>query len=83
MTEYEIATLAIRTLGHWIAAGQLLIGIGQIAVVWFGIRVMCRTADQRAQAMDDDRRRADQRHEEAMLALRTLIERTAPTTDAS
>ena len=85
MTEYEIATLASRTLGHWIAAGQvgaaIAIGIGQIAIVWYGIRAMQRAGDRRA-------REQDQRHAEAMQALAlqaraldTLIERTGQAAD--
>ena len=73
MNEYEAATLASRALGHWIASGQLLIalliGLGQIAVVWFGIRVMRQAGERRAKEQD-------QRHDEAMTALRELIART-------
>ena len=70
MTEYELATLADRGLSHWIAVAQVAatvaIGIGQIAIVWFGLRVMQRMGERRA-------REQDQRHEEAMTALRALI----------
>ena len=89
MSEFEIATLAYQrsslSLGEsalWVAVAQiaasLAIGIGQIAVVWYGIRAMQRAGAQRA-------REQDQRHAEAMTrldqqgrALETLIERTAP-----
>ena len=75
MTEYEIATLAGRHLAHWIAAAQVAaavaIGIGQIAIVRYGIRAMQEAGERRA-------REEDQRHEESMCALRALIERTAP-----
>ena len=82
MTEYEIATLASRTLGHWIAAGQvaatIAIGIAQVAVVWFGIRAVQRAGDQRAR--DQDQRHAETMDALAMQrrALETLIVRTAP-----
>ena len=90
MNEHELAlaTLSIREWGLWAAFGQLAIGLGQIAVVWFGIRVMRQAGDRRAKEQD-------QRHTEAMdlqrdqhtetmaaldvqrLALETLIRRTA------
>ena len=83
MNEYEVATLASRTLGHWIVGGQLLvalvIGLGQIAVVWFGIQVMRQAGERRAKEQD-------QHHDEAMTALRELIARTGraePTPGAS
>ena len=72
---YQQATLALRESALWVAVAQvaatLTIGIGQIAVVWYGIRVMQRAGAQRA-------REQDQRHAESMRALETLIERTAP-----
>ena len=82
MSEFEIATLAyqqstlaLRESALWVAVAQvaatLMIGIGQVAVVWYGIRVMQRAGAQRA-------REQDQRHAESMRALETLIERTAP-----
>ena len=78
MTEYESATLAFRTAslaaqhaGLWIAAAHVAVGLIQAAIVWYGIRTMQRTGEQRA-------RDQDQRHDEAMTALRALIARTAP-----
>ena len=89
MNEYEIASLAAREAALWVAVAQvaatLAIGIGQIAVVWYGIRAMQRMGATRA-------REQDQRHEETMTALNeliragqaqtaaleTVIERTAP-----
>ena len=82
MTEFEIAGIALRESALWVAVAQVTatvaIGIGQIAVVWYGIRAMQRAGTQRA-------REQDQRHTEAMTrldqqgrALETLIERTAP-----
>ena len=73
MNEYELATLSIREWGLWAAFGQIAatvaIGLGQIAVVWFGIRVMRQAGERRAKEQD-------QRHDETMLALRELIART-------
>ena len=89
MNEYELASLAAREAALWVAVAQvaatLAIGIGQIAVVWYGIRAMQRMGATRA-------REQDQRHEEAMQRLddqrralealiagmETMIERTAP-----
>ena len=89
MNEYEIASLAAREAALWVAVAQvaatLAIGIGQIAVVWYGIRAMQRMGATRA-------REQDQRHEETMQRLdnqrralealiagmETMIERTAP-----
>lgn len=75
MSEFEIATLAARDAALWVAIAQIAaaiaIGLGQIAVVWYGIRTMQRAGEQRA-------RDQDQRHDEAMTALRALIARTAP-----
>ena len=67
MNEYELATLSIREWGLWAAFGQLAIGLGQIAVVWFGIRVMRQAGERRSKEQD-------QRHDETMLALRELID---------
>ena len=81
MNEYEIASLAAREAALWVAVAQvaatLAIGIGQIAVVWYGIRAMQRMGATRAREQDqrheETMTRADQRHEEAMTALNELI----------
>lgn len=87
------ATLAVRRTGLWIAgahvAATVVIGIGQIAVVAWGIRAMQRASDQRSRDAREEARRLAQaderRHAEAMRALdmqrqalETLIARTAP-----
>ncbi len=77
MDEYQAATLAIRTAALWAAYGQvaatLVIGIGQIAVVWHGIRAMQRMGAARAREQDQRHEevmtRANQRHEETMQRL--------------
>ena len=81
MNEYEIASLAAREAALWVAVAQvaatLAIGIGQIAVVWYGIRAMQRMGATRAREQDQRHEeamtKADQRHEEAMTALNELI----------
>ena len=81
MNEYEIASLAAREASLWVAVAQvaatLAIGIGQISVVWYGIRAMQRMGATRAREQDQRHEeamtKADQRHEEAMTALNELI----------
>ena len=74
------STLAVRRTGLWIAAAHVAVGLGQIAVVAWGIRAMQRATELRAAdardesrrlATADDRRNteADRRHTEAMQAL--------------
>ena len=91
MTEYEAATLAIRSASLWAVYGQIAatvtIGLGQIAVVAWGIRAMQRATERRADDARDEARRRDRaderrdkaderRHAEAMRALEALIART-------
>ena len=66
---YQTATLASRSVGHWIAGASVAVGIGQIAVVAWGIHVMRRAGERRAKEHDD-------RHRESMTALHELIART-------
>ena len=67
MTPFEMSTIAL-------AAAQVAVGIGQIAVVWYGIRAMVASGTDRV-------REHDQRHAESMVALRELIARTAARPD--
>ena len=96
MSEYEAATLAFRTAslaaqhaGLWIAATHVAVGGGQLVVVWYGIRVLTRATEQRANDTRAESRRLatadERRHTETMQAfdlqrqaLETLIARTAP-----
>ena len=63
MTAFEIATLAT----------SVVIGFGQIGIVWYGIHAMTRATERRAADARDEARRAsqaaDQRHAEAMARL--------------
>ena len=70
MTEYELATLTFREMTLWVVVGHLVVGLGKIAIVWYGIRVLQHGEDRRA-------REEDQRHTEVMTALHELIARTA------
>ena len=62
MTPFEMSTVAL-------AAAQVAVGIGQVAVIWYGIRAMVASGADRA-------REHDQRHAESMAGLRELIART-------
>ena len=55
MTDYEIATLA----------SSVAIGLGQIGIVWYGIRSMNRASAERAQDRAQAARVADQRDADA------------------
>ncbi|MXW49877.1 MAG: hypothetical protein F4X81_00225 [Gammaproteobacteria bacterium] len=97
MTPFETEFLAINAAALWVAAAalvaQVVIGAGQIAVVWHGIRSMIASGQARAcehdqrheeamrkydQRHEETMRMNDQRHEETMTALRALITRTVP-----
>ena len=84
MTPFELATLATN----------IAIGLGQIGIVWYGIRAMTRSARDRSD--DHEKRHAeamtaqDKRHTETMAALEiqrqaleTLIIRTGQAQPAS
>ena len=89
---YQSASLAYQHAGVWIAAGTLIVGLAQCALIWYGIRMMRRAADARDRGLENQRAADDQRHAEAMAALadqrraleaviagmETMIERTAP-----
>ena len=70
MTLFESLSLAI-------AAGQMLVGLTGVVLVWVGVRQMIRANDDRTAQLDQQRheaeqreKRADQRHDEAMEVLR-------------
>ena len=51
MTEFEIATLEISRTGLWISAVHafisLIVGFGQCALIWYGLRLMQRGTERR------------------------------------
>ena len=78
MTTFELASLVT----------SVAISLGQIGIVWCGIRAMNQASDKRARDRRQAARIADQRRAEAMRgldtqhqALETLIRRTAPAAD--
>lgn len=68
MTDFEAATIAVQQTQ---AAYALWVGLGQIAVVALGMTAMLWEGIRRGKQHAD-------RHTEAMIALKALIERTAP-----
>lgn len=87
MTEFETATLAYQAsalgLQELAIYAQVGVGLLQAALIGYGLYMMHRASRDRNRAMDEERVRADQRHEEAgdrhreaMTALRALIART-------
>ncbi len=70
MTEFELASLALRESALWVAIGQvaatLVIGLGQTGIVWYGIRAMNRSGAERVQDRRQRERAETQRHAEAM-----------------
>ena len=68
ISEFEAASLTLKEPAN---AQTFWIGLGQIAVIRLGLAIMRWESRARAQEHAD-------RHVEAMTALRTLIERTAP-----
>ena len=67
MTDFETATL---TAQYATAIAQVLIGLGQIAVVWYGINRMVSANDARALAGERQERESERRHAETMAALK-------------
>ena len=59
----------------WVALG---VGLGQLMLLTVGLALMYRSNTSREQQTQVLALAAAQRHEETMLALKTLIERTAP-----
>ena len=76
------SSLAVGRTGLWISGAHVVatvvIGLGQIAVVWYGIRAMMRAGERRER--EHERRHAEsmRRFDVQARALETLIERTAP-----
>ena len=70
MTEFEIASLTAR---YVIGGGQILIGLGQIAVVCYFGRQMVLANEARTLAGKQQEQQAEHRHAETMTALQALI----------
>ena len=59
----------------WVALG---VGLGQLVLLTVGLGLMYRSNTSREQQTRAQAQAEAQRHEETMLALKALIERTAP-----
>ncbi len=86
---FQNASLEISRAGLWatyVQAGVAgLVGLAQCALIAYGLKLMQRGNADRVEQnqllsdrMEKQNEQAQKRHEENMLALRTLIERTAP-----
>ncbi len=75
---FQDATIAFQGASLWATYAQAgvagLVGLVQCVLIAYGLRLMQRSNADRQRQTD----LAEKRHEESMLALRTLIERTAP-----
>ena len=78
MTEFEIATIAYRnsSLDLQLYAIWAQVGVGMLhaALIGVGLWMMHRASSDRNKLMDEDRGRADKRHQEAMDNIRTRHE---------
>ena len=92
MTEFQMATLEISRagleisrIGLWIAAIHafisLIVGVGQCALIWYGLKLMQRGTERREEQSkrqhEETMAALDTRHRESMRALEALIERTS------
>ena len=77
MTQWVVAMLekfTVEALGVIVAG---LVGGVQCWLIWSGLKRMETTGNRRDRQLEQQEKNADRRHEESMLALRTLIQRTA------
>ena len=74
---FQNATIAFQNASLWATYAQAgvagLVGLAQCLLIAYGLKLMQRSNTDRQRQTD----LAEKRHEENMLALRTLIERTA------
>ncbi|MCY4230291.1 MAG: hypothetical protein OXF26_05280 [Alphaproteobacteria bacterium] len=61
----------------WATVGLMLATFVTCVLIWRGIQAMNRSSAERAKDRKEAREADMRRHDEAMAALRTLIERTA------
>ena len=62
----------------WTDVAGVTVGFLQVGLIAWGLRQMGKSSEERNRKMDQQEVEARQRHEEAMTALRALIERAAP-----
>ncbi len=82
MTEFETTTIAFQNASLWATYVQaevaLLVGLGQCLLIFYGLKRMQWGNTNRAAQNQMLFDKMDKQHEENVLVLRTLIERTAP-----
>ena len=71
---YQQATLALQQTGLWVSSAQIGVSVIQSGLIAGGLWLMWKASTAR----DNQHQEAKDRHEETMLALKALIERTAP-----
>ncbi len=81
MAEYEelarhaVAALRVANQPHWAKIAGVIVsgvvGLLQCGLIFYGLKRIEKTGNERTTQLN-------QQHEESMLALRTLIERTVP-----
>ena len=92
MTDYETASLALQQAsveigraGVWAtyvqAAVALVVGGLQCGLIYVGLRRMGEASAERKAQHDETMTVLQNQHTENMVALRTLIERSAPSTE--
>ncbi len=78
---FQNASLELQRDGLYLQEAAIYVqaGVGllQAALIGYGLWMMHRASTDRNRLMDEERVRADRRHEEAMTALKELIARTA------
>ncbi len=78
MSEFETAPIAFQNASLWATYAQAgvtgLVGLVQCLLIAYGLKLLMQRNNADRQRQTD---LAEKRHEESMLALRTLIERTA------
>ena len=68
MTEFQTATLTLQAVA---VIASTLIGLGQIAIVWYFGRQMVRANEARSQAGERQEQENQRRHAETMTALQS------------
>ena len=77
MTEFETASLTLREATLWATWATIFLGLVQIGIIYYGIRVMKDMGAQRAKEADKRDQADSRRHTEAMTALEALIRRNS------
>ncbi|MCY4289528.1 MAG: hypothetical protein OXC63_13175 [Aestuariivita sp.] len=81
MTEFELANLTLREYAIWTSLG---IGLGQIGIVWYGIKAMNRSSSERAKDRNDHAKALGaliRQSDASVAALREILDR--PTRSAT